>query len=337
MANTAMPMEVPLQANIDQEDDDKTLKIEKRRPNFLFVLLAVLPCHLCVSKSFVQFLKNPLKVYTCFLGFIGIFYLFQCDGVTAWEDFIGYNSCVLEAYGLISVYRKIQSHRSVLGISGNSLIMFAISYGLRQCEAFVMSSRYRLTKRAVVLETLQFASIPLVLMIISAVFKTYRESYQESLDKLKVRYLLPGCVALALILTPHFKQGILYSYCWTVSFYVDVLALLPQVVMMNFSSGNKVAVPIATFVAATAVSRVVDLWFWYLRFDLGPQGRWGNFNYSGWIIVSFHVISLLLVADFAYYYVRARWSAYQGEDKQAVVDESRGVCHVGHSQAMFSI
>jgi len=323
MANTATPMEVPLQANVDQEDDDKTLKEQKnlkRRPNFFFVLLAILPCNICFTKAFVEFLKNPLKVYTCYLGFIGIFYLVQCDGTTAWEDFIGHNSCVLEAYGLISIYRKIQSHRSVMGISGNSLIMFAISYGLRQSEAFVMSSRYRLTKRAVVLETLQFASIPLVLMIIRAVFTTYRESYQESLDKLKVKYLLPGCVALALILTPRFKQGQVYSYCWTVSFYVDVLALLPQVVMMTFSPEKKVAVPIANFVAATTISRVVDLQFWYLHFDLGPQGWWGNFNYSGYIIVGFHVLSLLLVADFMYFYLRARCSAYQGEDKQAVVN-----------------
>merc|ERR550537_1971956 len=148
----------------------------------------------------------------------------MCDGVTAWEDFIGYNSCILEAYGLISVIRKIQSHRSVMGISGHSLIMFAVSYGLRQCEALVMSSKYRLTKRAVALEALQFASIPLVVSLVWLVFKTYRETYQESLDKLKVKYLLPGCLTLAFVLTPQFKQGEIYSYCWSIAFYVDVLA-----------------------------------------------------------------------------------------------------------------
>merc|ERR1719488_91153 len=188
-----------------------------------------------------------------------------------------------------------------------------------------MSSRFRLTKRAIALEALQFASIPLVLSLLWAVYKTYRETYQESLDKLKVQYMIPACIALAFTLTPKFKQGVMYSYCWTISFYVDVLALLPQVVMMNYSPGKKVAVPIADFVVATTVSRVVDLWFWYLRFDRGPQGWWGNFNYSGWIIVSFHIISLFLVVDFMYYYFRARCSAYHGEDKQAVLDEVRGV------------
>jgi hypothetical protein len=328
MANIAVQMEPMKRSSVDMEDDDKDLKDLKQRPSFFVVLLAILPCGGTCSKQFLDFLKNPLKVYTCFLVCIAIFYAIMCDGQTAWEDFIGYNSCVLEAYGLISVFRRIQSHRSVLGISGNSLIMFAVSYCLRQCEALVMSSRYRLTKRAVVLEALQFASIPLVLSLVWAVFKTYRESYQESLDKLKVKYLIPACVALALVLTPKFKQGEMYSYCWTISFYVDVLALLPQVVMMTYSPGKKVAVPIADFVAATSISRVVDLWFWYLRFDLGPQGWWGDFNYSGWIIVTFHFISLALVADFVYCYFRARCSAYHGEDKDAVLDESRGVVSI---------
>jgi hypothetical protein len=312
-------------SRIEIEDDDKDLKELKQRPSFFVALLAALPCGGTCSKEFLDFLKNPLKVYSLFLLCIAIFYAIMCDGMTAWEDFIGYNSCVLEAYGLISVFRKIQRHRSVLGISGNSLIMFLVSYGLRQCEALVMSSRYRLTKRAVVLECLQFASIPLVISLVWAVFKTYRESYQESLDKLKVKYLIPGCVALALVLTPRFKQGEMYSYCWTISFYVDVLALLPQVVMMHYTPGKKIALPIADFVAATSVSRIVDLWFWYLRFDLGPQGWWGNFNYSGWIIVTFHIISLFLVADFMYYYMRARCAALQGEDKHAMLDEARGV------------
>merc|ERR1719158_1850364 len=122
-----------------------------------------------------------------------------------------------------------------------------------------MKSTFRLTKRGIALEMLQFTSVPLVLNILWSVLKTYRETYQESLDVLKVRYLLPACVALALVLTPQFKQGKTYSYCWTISFYVDILALLPQVVMMTLSPGKKIAVPIANLVGVTAFSRCVDL------------------------------------------------------------------------------
>jgi len=302
--------------------DDKDAKVRKQPINVLCLMDTCGPVR---GQQIMDFLCNPLKVYTCFLAFTVLQYYFICDGGVAPEDMIGYTSCVLEAYGLISVYRKIQRQRNVSGISGMSLIMFAVSYVLRETETWVMSKNFVLTKRAVALEFLQSASIPLIFSLLYSVFKKYRDSYDESQDALKVKYLIPGCVVMGFVLTPQFRQGKMYSYCWTVSFYVDVLALLPQVVMMTFTPGKKVAVPIANFVAVTTLSRIVDLHFWYLRFDLGPQGWWGNFNYSGWIIVSFHVISLLLVADFMYYYLRARCSAYQGEDKQAVVDEARGV------------
>merc|ERR1719159_747115 len=140
-------MEAPVQSNINLEDDDKSLKEEKQRLSFFYILLAILPCGSTFTRHCVNFLNNPLKDYNCFLLLSGIVYYIVCDGETAWEDLIGYNSCILEAYGLISVIRKIQSHRSVLGISGSRLIMFAVSYGLRQCEAFVISQHFRLTKR----------------------------------------------------------------------------------------------------------------------------------------------------------------------------------------------
>jgi len=292
--------------------DDKNAKVQKQGLNF-------------IPKQLMTFFRKPGKVYSCFLAFTVMEYVFVCGGTTTPEDLIGYVSCILEAYGLISVYNKIQQQQSVSGISGMSLIMFALSYSLRATEMWVMSSKFRLSKRGYSLELLQVASVPLIFSLLWAVFKTYRHSYEESKDVLKVKYLVPGCVAMGFILTPQFRQGKMYSYCWATSFYMDVLALLPQVVMMAYSPGQKVAVPIANFVAATAFSRSVDLWFWYFRFDLGPQGWWHGVNVSGWTIVIFHVVSLLLVADFMYYYVRGRLAARLGEDKQAMSDEARGM------------
>ena len=101
--------------------------------------------------------------------------------------------------------------------------------------------------------------------ILWSIFKTYRQSLQEELDILQVKHLIPGCILFAVVIHPTFAQGFMYSLCWTISFYVDVMALLPQVVMMSQGTG-KVEAPIANFVAATTFSRIVDLWFWYSGF-----------------------------------------------------------------------
>merc|ERR1719359_2230469 len=155
-------------------------------------------------------------------------------------------------------------------------------------------------------------------MVVWAIFKTYRSSYEVDLDILKVRYLIPGCLVLALVLHPQFKRGRMYSMSWTSSFYVDVLALLPQVVMMQ-RGGGKVEAPIAHFVAATAVSRIFDLSFWVDRWNRGDLPKYLlHANVSGIIIAFFHLVSLALVGDFMYYYFKWRFSGAKRSDTLSV-------------------
>merc|ERR1719265_1595313 len=94
------------------------------------------------------------------------------------------------------------------------------------------------------------------------------------------------------------------GYMWSSCLYMDILALLPQVIMMA-RGGGKVEAPIAHFVAATFVSRIEDLSDSLLFF--GKSLRPDEY-FSYYTIIFFQVLHLLLVADFMYYYVKARAS-----------------------------
>eukprot|EP00746_Dinoflagellata_sp_MGD_P003317 gnl/MRDRNA2_/MRDRNA2_106445_c0_seq1.p1 gnl/MRDRNA2_/MRDRNA2_106445_c0~~gnl/MRDRNA2_/MRDRNA2_106445_c0_seq1.p1 ORF type:complete len:317 (-),score=54.16 gnl/MRDRNA2_/MRDRNA2_106445_c0_seq1:49-999(-) len=300
-------MTFAMQAAAIYQDDDKHAKANLAKDwntglNFSFLF----PRHDDQKKAA---LSDPFVMYTFFLFIFAATYRLagHSFNIATYEDQIGYISCLLEGYGLVSVYRKIKNNKSAAGISGMTMLMFGLSYVLRECETMITLTMSRLTFDGAALEILQLQSVPLVALILWNVFMTHYNSYQGDLDVLKVKYLVPGCVVLALVLHPSFKQGLLYSLCWTTSFYVDVLALLPQVVMMSRGNG-KVKAPIANFVATTSFSRFVDLFFWYFRFDLGPQGWMFGINYSGYLIVFWHIVSLCLVADFMYYYLRAKFA-----------------------------
>lgn len=259
------------------------------------------------SQNAGLFFRNPWKMYAgCLLSVMAVYHLSGGNVFRlAIEDMIGVFSCILETMGLISIAFKIQKNGSVAGISGNAMILFFLSYVLREGETLLTSQFIHLSRDGALLEALQIMSLPVLGTVLWAIFKTHRSTYQESLDVLKTPYLVIACMVVAIFIRPNFSQGRIYSYSWTASFYVDVLALLPQVVMMAYDT-EKIKAPVANFVAATAFSRLVDLWFWYYRFDLGPQGYIWGFNYSGWLIVFLHVVSLAIVGDFLYYYLRAR-------------------------------
>jgi len=260
-------------------------------------------------KRDVAIINHPFKMYCFFLMVLLSGYNMAGGSLvhSYFDECVSYISCIIEGCGLISIRQKIEKKGSVSGISGMTMIMFALSYTLRECETVIMMTMHRFSLEGIVLEILQFVSLPLVIDILYLTFSKYRNSYQANMDVMKVKYLIPGCFALALVLHPRFAQGLGYSYLWTASFYVDVLALLPQVMMMAQGNG-KIEAPIANFVAATAFSRIVDLCFWYVRFDLGPQGWMFGFNFSGHLIVFWHLVSLLLVADFLYYFLRAKFA-----------------------------
>jgi len=269
--------------------DDKHRKAALKPPGFL-----------------KEVFQNSFKVYATFLMAGSVVYYFLGGSIRAStiEDKLAYASCIAEGLGLLSLRMKIQRGESVSGISGMTMIMYALVYLLRLFMV-VPTKLSLIYLDGWAVEALQFVSFLMVADVVWSVFLTYRKSYQEDLDTCHVKYLAPSCVALAIVLHPLFTQGHVYSLCWTTYLYLDCLALMPQVVMMARGCG-KVEAPVSHFVAATAMSRVVDLCFWYFDFDLGSQGYIRGFNYSGWLIVLWHVINLAIVADFMYYYVKAR-------------------------------
>merc|ERR1719428_265890 len=163
-----------------------------------------------------------------------------------------------------------------------------------------------------------FTIIPLLLVCdtLKCIFVSHRSSYEAELDILHAKHLIPGCICAALILRPHFQAWTTsYSLVWSSCLYMDVLALMPQVVMMS-RSGGKIEAPIAHFVAATFLSRMEDLWD-SLMYHQNSHASDDVFSY--WMVICVQAMHLLLVADFMYYYMKAR-AAGKVEDLQLKID-----------------
>lgn len=299
----------PVSSQMWQNDDDKYSKSKKKFADAGAIskfneALNFFEQEITIQKLQVL-LQDSFMVYTCFL-LVGTWLYHYCGGSfreASAEDLMGYASAIAEAFGLLMLRRKIQNQDGVAGVSGMTMVMYAVAYSLR--EVLLLPKQNSVDEWAV--EALSMSSLLIVLDVLSSVFIKYKNSYQEDLDVLNCKYLIPACVSLAMILHPSFQEGPWYSFFWTTCLYVDVMALMPQVVMMGKGNG-KVSAPISHFVAATAVSRTVDLSFWFRNFELVGDYEPNEFHFSGWLIIFFHILHLALVADFLYYYLKARLS-----------------------------
>jgi len=250
--------------------------------------------------------RNSSFVFACVYVLLGLFYVLQGGhpGHTPVEKLLNLGSISIEVLGLLILRHKIQHRSSVNGISGMTMLMYAAVYTVR--IGLNMPDSWNFSFMELELEaSFGIISLLLVLDCLRSIFVTHRSTYQDDLDVLHVKYLLPGCFVLAIMLRVQFHAWTtLHSYMWSSCLYMDVLALMPQVVMMA-RGGGKVEAPIAHFVAATFLSRVEDL-----SDSLLFQGSalHSDEYFSYYTVIFIQGLHLLLVADFMYYYVKARTS-----------------------------
>jgi len=299
-----MHMMTPCGNPIFFEDDDKYAKLacsQKQMPVPLqkyheatLTIFNLLPSALVTNSSFL---------FGCVYFFIGFIYVHfgGHPGEAPWR-FFNVASISVEVFGLLVLRHKINSRKSVNGISAMTMLMYAACYAVRIWLNFpgVEHLNFMVMK---VEASFGVVSLLLVLDCLRLIFVTHHGSYQADLDVLHVKYLLPVCFLLACFLHVQFHDwSPFYAYIWSSCLYMDVLALMPQVVMMA-RGGGKVEAPIAHFVAATFLSRIEDLSDTFM-FESFHDGE----NFSFWLVTFFQGLHLLLVADFMYHYVKARIS-----------------------------
>jgi hypothetical protein len=255
-----------------------------------------------------------------FLGFIvfvivGCSFYFAEGLVLNGDKFMRFCSSYLEILGLLTLRHKIQVRNSASGVSGMTCIMYAAVYSVRIGLSAPSSWSFE-WKELDFDASFGTVSLLLILDIMRSVFWTHSGTYESDKDILKAQYVIPGCFLLATLVRPHFHTWTpFYGYCWGSCMYMDVLALMPQVVMMA-QGGHKVSAPIAHFVAATFVSRIGDLYD-SLVYETGIRT---TDPLAYWMVVVLQSLHLLLVADFMYYYIKARSSGHGLVDDVELVD-----------------
>jgi len=210
----------------------------------------------------------------------------------------------IQCFGYLCLRVKISQQRSVAGISGRALILQALSYGLRLCSTTWLKGYIPVDETGDWLyQLLDVSALLMALQIIYCVFKSNRQTYQEEHDTYSVQVIALICFVLAALVHPDLNNRPLFDTLWTAALYIDVVAMMPQLAMLA-KIGGEVEALTSHYVGATALSRGMSLIFWYYGYaELAPLD--GGFNMAGWAILAAHIVQMLLLCDFLFYYIRA--------------------------------
>merc|ERR1719263_1997973 len=144
----------------------------------------------------------------------------------------------------------------------------------------------------------------MALRILFCINVSHKSSYDADGDGLRGQNLILGAVVLAVLIHPRFCQWTACDILWTVHLYIDAIAMVPQIWMVS-KGGGKLNTLTAHYIAATLLSNVLGLVFWYYASAALSDGygdAYKGLNITSLAVNGAHVVQVLLLLDFGFFY-----------------------------------
>jgi len=156
-----------------------------------------------------------------------------------------------------------------------------------------------------VYQAVDFVSLAMVMWLMHRVLVDNRATYQEADDNCAILPMIIAGFVLAAILHADMNARPIFDTLWMAGLFISVVAVLPQLWLIHKNSG-KVEALTSHYIAAIALSRALSgVFMWHARFDITCEMWVDGVNHAIWAILSAHFVHMVLLADFAYYYLRA--------------------------------
>ncbi|XP_062093217.1 ER lumen protein-retaining receptor-like [Humulus lupulus] len=194
---------------------------------------------------------------------------------------------------IVVLLLKIRTTKSCAGISLKTQEMYVLVFVTRYIDLFIRN--YSLYNS---LMKLIFIGTSIAIFWYMRYHNVVKQTYNKNQDTFKHYYLIFGCFLMA-ILVPH--EFSVIEILWTFSIYLEAVAILPQLVLLQRSSNIDNLTGKYVFLLGTY--RVMYLFNWVYRF-------FTEIHKIRWIPWLSGLLQTTLYADFFYYYIKS-WQKHE--------------------------
>jgi len=200
---------------------------------------------------------------------------------------------------LALVLLVVQSLSSSSGISVQALFLEGASIACRLSSTLWLNGYLPVDASGdFIYQSVDICSLVLVLWLLRRVERC-------SEDTLSIGPCVASSFFLAALLHSDLDDRPLFDTLWMAGLFMGIFAVLPQLWLIT-RAGSRVEPLTSHYIAAMALSRLLSGSFmWHARDDIGCEPWFNGFNHAIYAILGSHVLHLLILADFAYYYIKA--------------------------------
>lgn len=266
-----------------------------------------------VLKRTLQKHDTNLAIWGGFFVFVFVVYFFLSSGDFS---FLLTFAALLRCFGFGLLNFKMFSAKTAKGVSLKTLELYAGVFFFRLLSILRHQGYLPFDKSGDwFYHFVEIFSQLLVGLSIYLVFVPLMPTYNEKFDKfgnlhlpdqLGALYLLGPSVLLALIFHPSLNHDFVSDVAWTISMYLESVAMVPQLYMFQKQAsdeGGVVEALTSHMVFALGISRLFELTFWLTSYT--ELTHHSGSSVAGYLVLLAQIGHLGVMGDFFYYYFKS--------------------------------
>jgi hypothetical protein len=200
----------------------------------------------------------------------------------------------------------VLSKGNAKGVSARALCLEALSFACRLSSTTWLNGYLPVDASGdMVYQAVDVCSLLMVLGLLYHVLVQWRSTDEAGMDSLPVMPMVIGSLVVAAVFHADMNSRPLFDTLWMAGLLIGVVAVLPQLWLISHNGGVIQACE-GHYIALMAVSRILSGTFmWHARHDITCTPWVEGWNHAVPAILFAHAVHLLLLGDFAYYYVKS--------------------------------
>jgi hypothetical protein len=212
--------------------------------------------------------------------------------------------CQCLALALLAL--QVASSKSAKGISAKSVMLEA---GALLCRLSGTTWRHGYLPVDAsgdwLYQVVDVASLVLALWLLREVLSTKRFTYDDLNDVFPVCGVSLGCFVVGMLMHANNHDHAFCDAAWMAGLLMSVVAVIPQYKLI-IKSGGTVEALISHSMAAMGLARLFSgVFLWRARKHINCEFWIQDFNHAIVVILGAHLLHLVILADFAYYYIKS--------------------------------
>jgi len=258
----------------------------------------------CVTKKASEMPSSPLVcAYGLFLLSAGAVWHLIADG--AFSSILTL-SVMLQCLAVALLCLQVMATGSAAGISARALMLDAFGLCCRLSSTLWLNGYLPVDASGdYAFQLIDICSLALLLWLLHQVLVVKKHTYQAEADSLPVGPMIVGALILAVLLHGNMNGRPIFDAIWMAGLFINTIAVLPQLWLVT-KTGGRVEALTSHHIAAMAVSRALSgIFMWHARFDITCVPWAFGINHAIWAILGAHLLHMILLGDFGYYYIKA--------------------------------